>query len=758
MLVSSLFSIDEEGNGINDYARITDVEYKAEVIDEPNNGGKIRVTERLTFDIHAASKDNLFWELWRDLPESYEDGLKIDYKVNYVKQINDNGQEIIYEESPKLYWDDYDYISPNYGPGKWYHSPGPYDDYNNYECVFFYVNGLYREEVTFELQYEMNNAAIRYGDVSELYVTMYSEETIKYLESFKAEILIPDKDMPRDGNYEAYTYGTNNNEFEYEESKTRNPGYHTFYIDLDEDDLQFRPYNQYLEFTLWSYGSDKYSFTDYAPINESYYDNEVLEYLRNEKEAYDNEIKDAKENKKQMIIFSSIFSVIILALGLNKIRKIKQKNTFYKPTQDYIYFREIPEDLDPYFAANIVFSKDKKKPDDGNGYSAALLSLVRKNYVELNRGTPNLPWNQVNTNIILKYRSPSLNKNNSPEVLPELKSYNVFTSASSSVKPLFNTMAGTDYNSVTERNKYISSNYNHPVIQDTNGVLGNTQNTSVNVNNVINATTDINQNDTTVPVDRYNIDNKKLESLTPTEAAYYNLLIRHSSDYIINMAIFNQKVERDYDNTDSFVRVYENVTVNEGVNKGYFQRANYTKVKDEVNSSGNRNIILGILIMIIANLIIYPTRLDLAYGSFFLIGGAFIITGLYYKKKAPKLILFTQDGEDAYSKWRGLYNFLNSMTLMNERTVVDLPLWEKYLVYATAFGISEKVVKALEIRCPDLQASAMLNSGYYRSSSFRSSGRSFRSSTRNASSASRYGGGGGYGGGGRGGGGGGGGH
>ena len=45
----------------NDYARITDVSYKAVVMDEKNNGGKMLITERLTFDIHAASKDNLFW-------------------------------------------------------------------------------------------------------------------------------------------------------------------------------------------------------------------------------------------------------------------------------------------------------------------------------------------------------------------------------------------------------------------------------------------------------------------------------------------------------------------------------------------------------------------------------------------------------------------------------------------------------------------------------------------------------------------------
>ena len=110
---------DEFSTGFNDYARITNIEYKAEVMDEVNNGGNVLITERLTFDVHAASEDNLYWELWRELPESYIDGLHVHYKVNSVKQILDDGTEIIYEESPKLYWYDEDYVSSIYGPNKW---------------------------------------------------------------------------------------------------------------------------------------------------------------------------------------------------------------------------------------------------------------------------------------------------------------------------------------------------------------------------------------------------------------------------------------------------------------------------------------------------------------------------------------------------------------------------------------------------------------------------------------------------------------
>ena len=188
-----------------DYARITDVDYKAELVDEPGNGGKLLVTEKLTYDIHAASRDNLFWELWRDLCEDNVDGLKVDYKVNSVKQIFKNKEEVIFEESSRLYWEDSDYlsssISSGFGPGKWFHSPGPYNEARRqYECVFFYVDGLYREQPVYEIEYEMNNAALRYGDCSELYISMFSEDSVNYLNSFKGQILIPQKDMPKAGN------------------------------------------------------------------------------------------------------------------------------------------------------------------------------------------------------------------------------------------------------------------------------------------------------------------------------------------------------------------------------------------------------------------------------------------------------------------------------------------------------------------------------------------------------------------------------
>lgn len=638
----------------DDYARITDVEYKAVVMDEPDDNGKILITERLTFDVHAASKYNLFWELWRDLPESYIDGLKVDYKVHSVKQILEDGSEILYEESDKLYWDDYDYVSENpyYGPGKWFHSEGPYDeDLAQYECVLFYVDGLYREQVVFEIEYEMRNAAFKYNDCSELYIGLYSGESIEHLNSYKAEILLPLKDRPRKGTYDAYAYGTNANSFTVKESATKNLGYHTFYFELDESQLQFKPYNQFLEFDLISYGEGKHVFTDYAPNNYYSYD-DVLDELRASQEEFISAPARYASMKKTVLMISAIISALIAFCSVRKVSKIKKKYTFYEPEVPYEYFREIPSDLDPNFAATLVFCKDKKNADEGAVYSAILLSLARKDYIRL--------MERAGGKVLI----------------------------------------------------YIKNNA------------------------------------------------ESKEPLSMCEKYYYNLIVRHAKGDHIHMDELQQRVSSDYNHTQTFAKEMKSAIGVIGVNEGYFQKTRYKQPQESLRNTGIFLIILGGVVALFANLISFETRLELAHGAFFLFGAACVISAIYLITKSNGYILLTQKGEDEYAKWRGLYKFLDSDTLMNERTVVELPLWEQYLVYATAFGISEKVIAAIKLRCPEVTDSeSIVHNTYCRSGRIRTTGRNFSNSVHTGSSMSSSGASySSHGGGGRGGGGGGGGH
>lgn len=64
---------------------------------------------------------------------------------------------------------------------------------------------------------------------------------------------------------------------------------------------------------------------------------------------------------------------------------------------------------------------------------------------------------------------------------------------------------------------------------------------------------------------------------------------------------------------------------------------------------------------------------------------------------------FTQEGVNEIEAWKGLKKYMEDFSLLNEKEVPDIVLWEKFLVYATAFGIAEKVIKQLKMVYPNFE-------------------------------------------------------
>lgn len=61
----------------------------------------------------------------------------------------------------------------------------------------------------------------------------------------------------------------------------------------------------------------------------------------------------------------------------------------------------------------------------------------------------------------------------------------------------------------------------------------------------------------------------------------------------------------------------------------------------------------------------------------------------------------TEKGALEYKKWKALKNFLNDFGKFSDKEVYEVTLWEKYLVYATLFGCSKKVLKAMKVEFVD---------------------------------------------------------
>lgn len=104
--------------------------------------------------------------------------------------------------------------------------------------------------------------------------------------------------------------------------------------------------------------------------------------------------------------------------------------------------------------------------------------------------------------------------------------------------------------------------------------------------------------------------------------------------------------------------------------------------------------------------------------SFYLIAPVIIaipcfICAILCNKIAKKTRNLTQKGTNEKEQWRALKKYMEDFSLLNEREVPELVLWEKYLVYATAFGIADKVLDQLKVRYPEFRdESFMINNGY----------------------------------------------
>ena len=134
-----------------------------------------------------------------------------------------------------------------------------------------------------------------------------------------------------------------------------------------------------------------------------------------------------------------------------------------------------------------------------------------------------------------------------------------------------------------------------------------------------------------------------------------------------------------------------------------------------------------------------------------------IINLIVTRNLQSKINVFTQNGIDEIEKWKGLKKYMQEFSLLKEKEVPDLVIWEKFLVYATVFGIADKVIKQLKIVYPNMEEISDINNYTYlyfmMHTNFSTSFSSSVSTSMNSSYSSATGGGGGFSGGGGGGGG-----
>ena len=75
--------------------------------------------------------------------------------------------------------------------------------------------------------------------------------------------------------------------------------------------------------------------------------------------------------------------------------------------------------------------------------------------------------------------------------------------------------------------------------------------------------------------------------------------------------------------------------------------------------------------------------------------GIFIYT-LAFKKR-------TKYGNEHYVRWKAFKRFLEDFGDFKNKELPEITLWEKYMVYATVFGIADKVAKVMNVKIKEMQ-------------------------------------------------------
>ena len=67
----------------------------------------------------------------------------------------------------------------------------------------------------------------------------------------------------------------------------------------------------------------------------------------------------------------------------------------------------------------------------------------------------------------------------------------------------------------------------------------------------------------------------------------------------------------------------------------------------------------------------------------------------------------TLKGSEHYARWKAFKNFLNDFGSFELKELPEIILWERYLVYATIFGLADKVEKSMNVHIKELDLSQM---------------------------------------------------
>ncbi len=207
--------------------------------------------------------------------------------------------------------------------------------------------------------------------------------------------------------------------------------------------------------------------------------------------------------------------------------------------------------------------------------------------------------------------------------------------------------------------------------------------------------------------------NQAGSDLSESESYFFNFLKGYSENGSLNFNDLKKDLKKSESKASAFnskYSAYQSIVKDNVQARGYFKTTGYVFA-----------ILLGI-VLVIGGVVLTPIMIgeptaDLqvlaaVYSGFYLFTALIILF-------LPKDVFgkWSKEGLTYYKKWINLKKFLEEFSLMSEYPPDSVIVWEEFLVYATAFGIADKVEKALKQLVPkeqwEMQSNHSLMYGAY---------------------------------------------
>ena len=200
----------------------------------------------------------------------------------------------------------------------------------------------------------------------------------------------------------------------------------------------------------------------------------------------------------------------------------------------------------------------------------------------------------------------------------------------------------------------------------------------------------------------------KTDELTGDEKKVLEILRATSNNNELTMAELEKYIKNYPSKLMNLNSTFEKVSKTQASEKGKFDTNRFNK--QIVYAEKNVGYIFLLIIIITASIftigyayknvqsmLITCTIISLA---FFIV--VTIINLILNIKITTSFNGFTQKGINEQEQWKAFKKYMEDFSYLNEKEVPQLVLWEKYLVFATAFGIADKVLKQLKVKYPEL--------------------------------------------------------